>query len=123
MCIRDSYLPILNPKDCPTFDLIKSGIKSVEGRKNSEKYQKYKKGDDIIFQYGRKTVKARITYIHRYRTIEDYLRRETLKRALPCVKKISDGVLIYNKWTTPSERALLYSKYGYSFLGIGIELI
>ena len=37
------YLSILNPDECPTFDYIKKGIKTVEGRKNSEKYQKYKK--------------------------------------------------------------------------------
>ena len=35
-------LTILNQEDCPTFDLIASGIKTVEGRKNSPKYQEYK---------------------------------------------------------------------------------
>ena len=30
-------IPIQNPKDCPTFDMIKSGIKTVEGRKFSLK--------------------------------------------------------------------------------------
>ena len=36
------HLSILNPKICPCFTYIKNGIKTVEGRKNSLKYQAYK---------------------------------------------------------------------------------
>ena len=116
-------LSIQNPKICPTFTLIKNGVKTVEGRKNSEKYQKYKKGDTLIFVCGKEKIKTQITYIHRYKTVEDYLKRETLKRALPCVKTIKEGVEIYNLWTNKTERQLLRKKYGFAFLGIGVKLI
>lgn len=116
-------LDIQNPDICPTFTYIKQGIKTVEGRKNSEKYQQYKKGDILIFHYKGETVKTKITYIHKYKTVGDYLKKETLKRALPCVKRIKDGIKIYNMWTSEKERNLLRKKYGYSFIGIGIKKI
>lgn len=117
------YLSILNPKECPTYTYIKQGIKTVEGRKYSEKYQKYKRGDTLIFTFKKEKLKTKITYIHRYKTVEDYLRRETLKKALPCVDTIKKGVEIYNLWTSEEEREKLRKKFGYGFMGIGIELI
>ena len=117
------YLSILNPKECPTFTYIKKGIKTVEGRKYSEKYQKYKKGDILIFVCGKEKLKTKITYIHRYKTVENYLKRETLKKALPCVKTVKEGVKIYNLWTNEKEREKLRKKFGYGFMGIGIKKI
>ena len=117
------YLSILNPKECPTYTYIKQGIKTVEGRKYSEKYQKYRRGDTLIFTCDGEQLKTRITYIHRYQTVEDYLRRETLKKALPCVETIKEGVEIYNLWTSEKEREKLRKKYGYGFMGIGVELV
>jgi len=116
-------LDIQNLEICPFFMYIKNGVKTVEGRKNSEKYQQYRKGDILIFHCAGEIVKTKITYIHRYKTVEDYLRRETLKRSVPCVKRVKDGVKIYNRFTSEKERNLLGKKCGYSFLGIGIKKI
>ena len=30
--MQTHHLPILNPENCPTFTMIKSGVKTVEGR-------------------------------------------------------------------------------------------
>lgn len=116
-------LSIQNPPICPTFTYIKKGIKTVEGRKNSPTYQKYKKGDILIFMCDNEELYTRITYIHRYQTVEDYLMRETLKKALPCVKSVEEGIKIYNLWTNEKEREKLRKTYGYGFLGIGVELM
>ena len=62
-------------------------------------------------------------HIYSYKTVEDYLKRETLKKALPCVKTIKEGVQIYNLWTSEKEREKLRKKYGYGFMGIGIEFV
>ena len=122
-------LSIRNPEQCPTFDLIKSGKKTVEGRKNNEKYQEYKVGDYIKFYCERKQgckkkeyLLVKITKINKYKTVEDYLRKETLKRALPCVKSVKEGVDIYNLFSSKSERNALQKKYGNSFLGIHIMI-
>ena len=121
-------LSIRNPVQCPTFDLIKSGKKTVEGRKNNEKYQEYKVGDYIKFYCERKQgckkkeyLLVKITKINKYKTVEDYLRKETLIKALPCVKTLKEGIDIYNLFSSKSERNVLQKKYGYSFLGIHIK--
>lgn len=116
-------LGILNPKDCPCFDLIKSGKKTVEGRKNAPKYQVYKPGDLLTFVCGKEKLETVITQIKKYKTVEDYLRKETLKKALPCVKTVQEGVEMYNRWTKESERNALQKKYGYGFLGIHVKLV
>ena len=54
--------------------------------------------------------------------MEDYLRKETLKRTLPCVKRVKEGVDIYNLFSSKSERNALQKKYGNSFLGIHIKI-
>lgn len=117
------YLDILNPAECPCFDLIKNGTKTVEGRKNSPKYQLYAKGDILILNCGDKTIQTRIKYINCYSTIRCYLETETLERALPGIATIDDGITFYNSFTTEQEREMLRKKFGFGFLGIGIELI
>jgi len=116
-------ITIQNSKECPTFDMIKSGIKTVEGRKFSPKYQKYNIGDRLVFLYGNEKLTTLITDIKKYKTVEDYLKTETLKKALPCINRIQKGIEIYNTWTSPEERQNLLNKYGYSFLGIHIKLL
>jgi len=120
---KTHILHIQNPKECPTFDYIKSGVKTVEGRKNSPTYQEYNEGDYLNFVCEKQKLMTIITYINKYETVEDYLNKETLKKALPCVKTIEEGVEIYNKWTSQKERDELKKKYGYGFLGIGIKKI
>ena len=126
---KTHLLTIRNPVECPTFDLIKSGKKTVEGRKNNEKYQEYRVGDYIKFYCDKERgcrkkeyLLTKITKINKYKTVEDYLRKETLKKALPCVKTIKEGVEIYNLFSSQSERNSLRKQYGYSFLGIHIKL-
>lgn len=116
-------VPIQNPESCPTFDLIKSGKKVVEGRKNSPKYRNIVKGDRILFVNGDAKMMVVVTYVNLYKTIEEYLTNETLERALPCVDTIEKAVEIYNTWTSPEERQKLLEETGSSFIGIGVQVV
>lgn len=115
-------ISIQNLKECPTFDYIKQGIKTVEGRKNNEKYQKIKRDDIILFECNNETIKTRVTYVRKYVTLEDYLNEETLELTLPNVETVRNGITIYNNWSTQKERDKLRKKYGFGFLGIGIRI-
>jgi len=118
--IQTHYLSFRDPPNCPLFQYIIDGVKTVEGRKYSDKY---KIGDIIVFQRENDSITCRIIYVNKYRDVEQYLRRETLTRALPCVRTYKEGIKIYNTFTTAKERSDLRDKYGYGFIGIGIELI
>lgn len=104
----------------PYFDFIASGIKTVEGRKNSPKYQEYKVGDTLIFTSGNKECATTITYIRKYNDVDDYLTAETLAKALPGIHLMDEGIRIYNNIYPLKDRKELMNKYGYSMLAIGI---
>ena len=113
-------LPIQNKTKCPNFDYIKDGIKTVEGRKNSLNFQKYNVGDLLEFVHNNEKVLTIINYINKYENIEEYLKKETLKRALPCVNTIQEGIEMYSLWYPKKEIKKLKKLYGIGFLGIGI---
>lgn len=115
----------------PYYDHVKSGIKTVEGRLNNDKWSKdkLKEGDIIIFR--RKNdddtinesdrVKVQVEFIHPYDNVEEMLRAERLKYTLPGVKTIKEGVKIYTDIYDKDTKNPQTTKYG--MVGIGIKLI
>ena len=98
----------------PYYSLIKQGYKPVEGRKMSEKWMKLKIWDKLVITTPDKTKSflATITGITYYVPIvsdknwdplENYLRGETLARALPHVTTLERGKEIYLQWSTAEE--------------------
>lgn len=103
--------------DEPWFSFIRKGIKPVEGRKNSPKYQKIQIDDFIDFSNGIEQFRAIVTEIRSYASLEDYLDDVTVQKALPTVSSLEDAVKIYLQWNTPEEIQT------YGFLGIFIKLV
>ena len=90
------YLNILN-SPYPAFDMIKSGQKTVEGRRDIAKYQ-YKSGDIIILQCkGKESLLLKIIKIVKYTNVYEYLNKN-LKIALPGVDNIEEGIQKYCDW-------------------------
>lgn len=101
--------------DEPWFSLIQTGIKPVEGRKNSPRYHQIQTGDFIEFSNGTDKFLAVVTEIRSYDSLEDYLMDVTFQKALPNVASFDEAIKIYHQWSTPNE----IQKYG--FLGIFIK--
>lgn len=120
------HISIQNPKNAPCLDYIKNGIKTVEGRKYVPKFYNIQPNDIIIFHDTidkNYIVYTQVTYVHKYKTVEEYLEKETLEKTLPWIKTFEDAVKTYNMWSSKEDRDKLLRKYGYSFLGIGIKVI
>lgn len=113
-------LYIDNPKDVPCLDWIEKGIKPVEGRPYSPKYHKIKPGDLVLFRCGQRSLTMKVSYVKLYPSVKAYLETETVKRALPGVKTVEEGIAIYNRWTAPEKREGLRKKHGFGFMGIGV---
>lgn len=112
------YNPTLFNKTYNLSDSIRNKIKTVEGRKNSLKYQNIKKNDIIIFELKNEPdIKVLVIYVNKYKNVKEYLLNETLEKTLPGVDNIEEGIKIYEQFN-PSQ---IIEKYG--FLGIGIKLI
>lgn len=100
--------------DEPWFSYIRKGVKPVEGRKNTPKYQKIQVGDLIDFSNEEETFLTIVTDIRLYGSLEDYLNNVTFQKALPGASSFDEAIKIYHQWSTPEE----IRKYG--FLGIFI---
>jgi len=117
-------LSFINDPQCPLLDYIKNGQKIVEGRKNSGRYFRIKEGDYIRFiTKGEQDVYVIVTFVHKYKTLEDYLKSESLTNTLPCAKTFKEGVKIYNQWSKETEREELRKRFGHGFLGFGIKVV
>jgi ASC-1-like (ASCH) protein len=101
----------------PWFSLLKTGKKPVEGRKNSPYYQQLMVNDVIEFFVDDQKFKCLITGINRYESVEQYLRCETLERALPGIGTLEQGLAIYRSWSSDGD----VRKWG--FLGIQIKVM
>lgn len=85
------------------FDFIKNGQKTVEGRLNKGKFSNMKIGDIIKFVNGDENVKVKIKNITHYKSFENYLIMEGLKRTLPGIKNLNDGLNVYYAYFTKQQ--------------------
>ncbi len=103
--------------DDPWFAHIRNGLKPVEGRKNTPKYQKIHMGCFIEFSNGKENFLASVVEIRSYPTLEAYLNDVTFQMALPGISSFEEAVKVYYQWSTPDE----IEKHG--FLGIFVKPI
>lgn len=101
--------------DEPWFSYIREGVKLVEGRKNTPKYQKIQVGDFIKFSNGKEIFLALVIEKRVYPSLEEYLKDVTFQKALPHITSFEEALNVYHQWSTPEE----IKKHG--FLGIFIR--
>ena len=101
----------------PWFTYIKNSKKVIEGRLNKGTFSELKKNDIIKIKNNEDECSVQILKIKKYDTFEEYLTQEGLKRTLPSIKTIQEGVNIYYKFYTKENE----KKYG--ILAIYIKLI
>lgn len=99
----------------PYFSLIHQGLKCVEGRKNSPKYQMIRQGDRIEFFCGSEAFLTEVVEIRCYPDLVAYLSDVTPQKALPGIQTMDEAVAIYLQWSSEEEIA----RFG--FLGIFVK--
>lgn len=109
-------------KNCsePWFSIINLGLKPVEGRLNKGDFAKLQVGDTITFfneDFNYREFTVKVTKLTYYKTFEAYLRKETLKKCLPGIKTIKDGLSVYYKYFTKEQE----EKFG--VVCISVELL
>ncbi|MHB1910236.1 MAG: ASCH domain-containing protein [Nitrososphaerales archaeon] len=100
------------PIDQNWFDAIRSGLKTVEGKKGSPTWSHVKLGDTLRFisPVG-ETYDSLVDHIVSYSSVEEYLIQEGLSRTIPGTKTFQEALKVYLKPTgywEPSE----VSQYG-----------
>ncbi len=87
----------------PWFTLIRQGIKSVEGRKNTHSYRKIQPGDRINFMNGTESFLAEVQEVRHYPGLDEYFQDVSLEKALPGIATMEEAKNIYFEWTTEEK--------------------
>ncbi len=92
----------------PWFTLCKLRKKTIEGVINSEKFKNIKPNDNlIIFNHDKSDrFQIMITDVCYYTNFKEYLLQEGLKKTLPNVNSIEDGINIYKQYYNEQELKL-----------------
>lgn len=88
------------------YDYIKEGNKTIEGRLDKGKFSQLKIGQEIYFINERNKIKVKIFNITKYKSFKQYLEMEGLKRTLPGITNIKDGVDVYYSYYTKEMEKL-----------------
>ena len=89
----------------PWISLICQRKKVIEGRLNKSKFANLKKGDIIKFFNNdvNKQCLVKIVRIINYVSFEEYLVQEGLKRTLPGITSLNDGINIYRQFYSKEQ--------------------
>jgi ASC-1-like (ASCH) protein len=84
--------------DRARFNEIKSGVKSVETRAATEKYQSIKVGDEITFTCGADTFSKKVNKVYHWSTVEAMVSEVGLKKIAPnldTIEQLKDAYVTY----------------------------
>lgn len=89
----------------PWFSFIQKGIKTIEGRRDTDSYANIKKGDLITFIEPEKNTKCLVLVksIVRYKNLNDFLTNEQLQFILPGIKTKEQAKKIYESFWEKEE--------------------
>lgn len=93
----------------PWFTHLKDKTKRIEGRLNKGRFRDLREGQVIVFDKvaeptePKDAILVQIKKIVRYRSFEEYLTQEGLRRTLPAVKTIADGVAVYRRFYSEDD--------------------
>ncbi len=97
---------------------IKSGKKIMEGRLNTPPLNKIQKGDIIIINHkSPEKFNIKVTFVKRYKSFSDMIKKEGLENVLPSVDTLDEGIQVYRKFYPEWKE----QKYG--IIAIGMKLL
>lgn len=87
----------------PWFTKIKQGIKTVEGRKFSNKFASLKYGEILKFCCETESFLTQVIKVVPYKSIDDYLHIEGISKVLPGIDSLQEALDVYLGYNTREE--------------------
>jgi len=100
----------------PWFSHIQSGVKTIEGRKNSPTWEWVVPGTEFLMTCGNQKMKVRCVDVALWPSIRSYLEGEGLDVTLPGILSIEEGESIYLQWSNEEE----VKKYGFKAIHVKV---
>lgn len=91
------------------FIFLRDGIKTIETRTATPKYQKIKEGDFLIFVCGNKKLKKKVKKVHLLGSVDKLLERFDFKKIMPHTSSKKEAKKIWHSFPGYKEKI---SKYG-----------
>jgi ASC-1-like (ASCH) protein len=77
--------------DRNNFNEIKNGVKTVETRAASARYQDIQKGDELIIVCGKERIAKKVKRARHFKSIGSMFKTIPLKKIMPWVKSVADA--------------------------------
>ncbi len=87
----------------PWFTKIKQGIKTVEGRKFSNKFASLKSGEILKFCCANDSFLTQVIKVVPYKSLDDYLHSEGITRLLPGIENFQEALEVFLGFNTNEE--------------------
>ncbi len=103
----------------PWYNLIKQGVKTVEGRPNRSTFAQMKIGDKVEFfnKELNENFMAEVTKVTHHKTFEEMIRTNGIDNVLPGIRTIDEGVQVYMQYYTKEIEA------EFGVVGIHVKLL
>jgi ASC-1-like (ASCH) protein len=90
----------------PYFTFVKNGQKTIEGRIKKGWYRFVKPGDHIIVYNEEETdcVEVLVKGVRTYASIRKMLEQESIKKLLPNIETVGQGIEIYKQFYTDEQQ-------------------
>jgi len=102
---KTSFTTYHNHRAEPYFTFIKNGQKMIEGRIKQGLYRFVRAGDHIVVFNEQETdsVEVIVTAVRTYISIKEMLEKEPLKKILPNIATVEQGIDIYKQFYTDEQ--------------------
>lgn len=89
--------------DEPWFSKIKQGLKTVEGRKFSNKFASLKSGEILKFCCNNDSFLTQVTKVVPYKSVDEYLNLEGISKVLPGIDNFQEALEVYLGFNSVEE--------------------
>lgn len=91
-------------RDKNNFNEVKSGLKSIETRAASPRYQSIKEGDIVVFVCGDERFTREVAGVRRFKSISAMLKEIDYKKIMPSVGSEEEMIKIYHAYPNYKEK-------------------
>lgn len=102
--------------DRARFDEVKIGLKQIETRAGSEKYQSIQEGDEIVLMCVNDQIRKKVIKKYHWHTVEDMLAEVPFKKVMP---DLDTPEQVKERYVSYPDYADKLEKYGI----LGFELV
>jgi ASC-1-like (ASCH) protein len=99
--------------DKKNVDEVKSGIKSIETRAGTPRYQPIEVGDTLIFVCGKNKCVKKIVKKFHWASIDAMIKKINFKKVMPSVKSVAEMKKIYASYPDYEKKIKEYGLLGF----------